>query len=153
MMMSMLHMNRRHHGKARAFGLGKMSGSRDHELDLMTAAVIGVAAGVALTLLVRSGSRKRHPLRARLDAARRGLGHMGLPGMDDARTFGRRAAKQARRGMKRGRKWMEDLPVEEYGEQIRDYLDAAKNAIEDTVNDEIRDFRKTMRRERRRMGI
>jgi hypothetical protein len=108
----------------------------------MTAAVLGVAAGVGVMLLLRRGSRKRNPM---MVAARRG--------MDGARSMGRTAARGARRGMERGRELLDELPVEEFGEELRDYLDAAKEAIEDTVRGELHDLQKTMRRQRRRMGI
>jgi hypothetical protein len=48
---------------------------------------------------------------------------------------------------------MDKLPLDDIGERIGDYLDAAKGAIEDTVMGELQDLRKAIRRQRKRLGI
>jgi hypothetical protein len=132
------------------FGLGDMSASRDHKLDLMMAAAVGVAAGVTLTLLLRDES---HGMFSGMDSTRRRLRRVGSASMDSLRSARKSAVKGARRGMKRGRELIDEIPMEEFGEELRHYLDAAKGAIEDTIKDELHDLRKTMRRRRKRMGI
>jgi hypothetical protein len=80
----------------------------------------------------------------------------GLAGMSGARVAGRaasRGAHGARRGLERGVEWAEELPLDDVGNQIRDYFDAAKAAVEDTVSGELHDLRKSIRRRRRRLGI
>jgi hypothetical protein len=64
-----------------------------------------------------------------------------------------KAVAGARRGYKRGMDWAEDLSLEGVGEQLQDYFEAAKGAIEDTVSGELQDLRKSIRRRRRRLGI
>jgi hypothetical protein len=70
-----------------------------------------------------------------------------------AQMAGRAAARGARRGYDRGAEWAEDLSLGGLGEQLQDYFEAAKGAIEDTVSGELQDLRKSLRRRRRRLGI
>jgi hypothetical protein len=55
--------------------------------------------------------------------------------------------------MKQGAEWFDELPVDEISDQLRDYFEAAKGAIEDTIKDELHDLRKTVRRRRKHWGI
>lgn len=76
--------------------------------------------------------------------------------MSGARVAGRaasRGARGARRHLERGVEWAEELPLDDVGDQIRDYFEAAKAAVEDTVSGELHDLRKSIRRRRRRLGI
>lgn len=70
-----------------------------------------------------------------------------------ARRVAMRDARAARRGISRGVKWAEELPLDEVGSHMRDYFEAAKEAIEDTVSGELQDLKKSIRRKRRRFGI
>lgn len=97
-------------------------------------------------------SRKRHP-KSRLEVARQRVRRAGEAGWDGARSMGRVAAKRARHGMEMGADMLDELPIDDIGDQLRDYLDAARDAIEDTVKGELKDLRKTVRRQRKRMGI
>lgn len=126
---------------------------RDQELDLLTAALIGVTVGVGVTLLLRRGPAGRRPLVMGMELAGRGARVAGMAGMTGARVAGRAAAKNARRGWSRGMEWAEELPLDDVGEQLREYFDAAKGAIEDTVSGELQDLRKSIRRHRRRLGV
>lgn len=85
-------------------------------------------------------------------------------GMDDMADRGARIAslagaagaglaKRASRSARRGKEWAEDLSMDGLGEQLQDYFEAAKGAIEDTVSGELQDLRKSIRRRRRRLGI
>jgi len=49
--------------------------------------------------------------------------------------------------------FLEDLPLDDIGEQLTGYLEAAKDAIEDTVKGELQDLRKSIRQQRKRLGI
>lgn len=81
----------------------------------------------------------------------------GMAGMGGAAKAAGRVARRdgrlARRGISRGMKWAEELPVDEIGSHMRDYFEAAKEAIEDTVSGELQDLKKSIRRKRRHLGI
>lgn len=126
---------------------------RDEELDLLTAALIGLTVGVGVTLLIRRGPGGRRPLVAGMELAGRGARVAGMAGMTGAKVAGRAAARNARDGWSRGMEWAGELPLDDVGDQLRHYLDAAKGAIEDTVSGELQDLRKSIRRRRRRLGI
>lgn len=129
---------------------------RDEDLDLLTAALIGLTVGVGVTLLIRRGPSGRRPLLSGMELAGRGARIAGVAGMSGAKfagEAGRVAARNAKRGWSRGMEWASDLPLDDMGDQLRDYLDAAKGAIEDTVSGELQDLRKSIRRRRRRLGI
>jgi hypothetical protein len=125
------------------------SRDRDDDLDLLTAALLGLTVGVGVTLLLRRGPSGRRPLVMGAELAGRGARLAGLAGMTGAATAGRAAM----RGARRSREWAEELPFDEIGDQIREYFEAAKGAIEDTVSGELQDLRKSIRRRRRRLGI
>ncbi|MGI9091283.1 MAG: hypothetical protein ACR2GG_09285 [Gemmatimonadaceae bacterium] len=130
--------------------------SRDEDLDLLTAALIGLAAGVGVTLLLRRGPSGRRPLMSGMEVAGRGAQLASMAGVTGAKATSRaavRGARGAQRGIERGMEWAEDLSVDDVGSQIRDYFEAAKGAIEDTVSGELQDLRKSVRRKRRRFGI
>ena len=126
---------------------------RDEDLDLLTAALIGLTVGVGGTLLIRRGPTGRRPLIAGMELAGRGARIASVAGMTGASRAGRVAARNARKGWSRGMEWASDLPLDDIGDQLREYVDAAKGAIEDTVSGELQDLRKSIRRRRRRLGI
>lgn len=108
--------------------------------------------GVGVTMLFRRRPETRSSLARGLEIAGRGAGVASLAGLTGARMAGK-AAAGARRSYKRGMDWAEDLSLEGVGEQLHDYFEAAKGAIEDTVSGELQDLRKSIRRRRRRLGI
>jgi hypothetical protein len=59
----------------------------------------------------------------------------------------------ARWAARRGEKMLDRLPVEEVGDAIGEYLDAAREAIDDVVAREVKDLRKAVRRQRKRFGV
>lgn len=126
---------------------------RDEDLDLLTAALIGLTVGVGVTMLIRRGPAGRRPLVAGLELAGHGARVAGMAGMTGARVASRAAARNAQRGWSRGMEWANELPLDDVGDQLRDYVDAAKGAIEDTVTGELQDLRKAIRRRRRRLGL
>jgi len=127
--------------------------SREKDFDLLTAALLGLAVGATATLLLRRGPSGRRPLGMGLSAAGRGAMIAGTAGLAGAKVAGRAAAEGTRRGVERGMEMLDELPLDEIGEQIGDYLEAAKGAIEDTVKGELQDLRKSIRRQRKRLGI
>ena len=99
-----------------------------------------------------------------LELAGRGARMGGIAGLAGARWAGGRAAEGARwaapyaeRGWKTAREKGGDLvdriPVDDMVEQVRDYVDTARDAINDVVSDELKDLRKAVRRQRKKIGI
>ena len=87
-----------------------------------------------------------------MELAGRGARIASVAGATGARMASK-AADGARRGYDRGMEWAEDLSLDGVGEQLHDYFEAAKGAVEDTVSGELQDLRKSIRRRRRRLGI
>lgn len=110
--------------------------------DLLLAIGVGLALGAGIALVARERARRRRPM-ARLE------------------RFARRGAKEARRLRDRGAKWAAErgealrdgVPVSEIGDSVAEYLETARQSIDDAVNREIRDLRKAIRRERKRLGV
>ena len=138
---------------------------REQQFDLLTAAVIGVAIGAGIALLVRKGPSGKRPLLPVMDALGRGAKWSGAMGLEGARWAGDTIppyARRARKGAARGAHWareqseplLERLPaLDDVTETVRDYVDAARDAISETVEHEARDLRKAIRRQRKRIGI
>jgi hypothetical protein len=148
---------------------------REQQYDLLTAALIGAAVGAGITLLLRKGPSGRRPVGPLARYAGRGAALAGLAGfegakwaggrgLEGARWAGGRAAEGARwagprakRGfnsaMERGEELIDRIPVDDVVEQVRDYVDTARGAINDVVKDELDDLRKAVRRQRKRIGI
>jgi hypothetical protein len=115
-------------------------------------------------MLLRKGSSGRRPIGPLLEAAGRGARWGGLRGLAGAKWAGDRTADGARwaapyaeRGLRTAREKGEELidriPVDEMTEQVRDYVDHAREAINEVVSDELKDLRKAVRRQRKRIGI
>jgi len=107
--------------------------------------------------------------------AGRGAALAGLGGMEGARWAGRHglrgarwageraaegarwAAPRARRGfdtaVERGSDLIDRIPFDDAVEQVREYVDTARAAINDVVKDELSDLRKAVRTQRKRIGI
>jgi len=138
--------------------------AREQQFDLLTAALIGAAVGAGITLLVRRGPSGRRPVGPLVRYAGRGAALAGIAGLEGAKWAGGRAvegarwaAPRARRGfntaVERGGELIERIPVDDMIEQVRDYADTARDAINDVVKDELNDLRKAVRRQRKRIGI
>jgi len=147
---------------------------REQQFDLLTAALIGAAVGTALTLLFRTGPGGR-PIRPVLAATGKGAKWAALAGLEGARWAGDRAAPGARWAADQGRegaKWagersargyraarerggelVDSVPLEDISESVREYVDGAREAINDVVREEMSDLRKAVRRQRKRIGI
>lgn len=110
-----------------------MAGGRE-EYDLLIAMGLGLMVGVGVTLLFRRGPK-------------------GRPASKLARAAGRGGMRGARWAARRGQELAEELPFDEIGETLGDYIATAREAIDDTVSREIKDMRKAVRRQRKRLGI
>ena len=119
---------------------------REYQYDLLTAALLGVTLGVGATLLLRRGPSGRRPISPAFAGALRGAAWAGR----EAAELGRRGAKWARR---QGGDLWDRIPFEAAQEQLEDYLHRAKESIDSTVESELHDLKKSLRRQRRRLGI
>ncbi|MFL5465394.1 MAG: hypothetical protein ACJ8AB_10735 [Gemmatimonadaceae bacterium] len=152
-----------------------MDEEREQQYDLLTAALIGAAVGAGVTLLLRRGPSGRRPVGPLVRYAGRGAALAGMAGLGGARWAGDRglegarwageramegarwAGPRAKRGfkaaMERGEDLVDRIPLDDVVEQVREYVDSAKDAINDAVKDELNDLRKSVRRQRKRIGI
>src|SRR5438094_3219203 len=121
-------------------------GIADEQYDLLTAALIGVAIGVGTTLLVRRGPSGSRPMSPILRGAAMGAKWAGA----NAARLGARGASWARDA---GEELWDRIPREEIRDHVRYYLGKAHEAIDDVVETELRDLRKALRRQRKRLGI
>jgi gas vesicle protein len=148
---------------------------REQQFDLLTAAIIGAAVGAAVTLLFRTGPSGRRPIAPIVRGAGRGAALAGMAGLQGARWASERAAPGARWAAERGRdgaRWagdraargyrvardrsaemIDDLPLDDMADSVREYVDNAREAINDVVQQEMSDLRKAVRRQRKRIGI
>jgi gas vesicle protein len=107
--------------------LKKRLGDREVQTDMVAAALVGAAIGVAATLLLRP---RRSP------------------------RLGDVARDTASRARKRGEAWLDSLPNgEEIKERLSEYVETARDAIDRTVEGELRALRKRLRRQRSRVGL
>ena len=95
---------------------------REVQTDIVAAALVGAALGVAATLLLRPRRRPR-------------LGDV--------------ARHTASRARKRSEAWLDSLPNgDEIKERLAEYVETAREAIDRTVEGELRSLRKRLRRSR-----
>jgi hypothetical protein len=105
----------------------------DGNYDLLTAALLGVAIGVGTTLLLRRGPSGRSPI---------ALGARGAA--VPIRVAGRRVVGAFREPT--GRR----AAIER---QVRSFMEAARERIDDAVESELRDLRGALKRQRKRLGL
>lgn len=141
-----------------------VDGEREQQFDLLTAALLGAAVGAVVTLMFRSGPGGRRPIGPILSATGKGAKWAALAGLEGARWAGDRAspaarwasersAKGYRAARDRGEELVDSLPVDEMTDSVREYVDGAREAINDVVRAEMNDLRKAVRRQRKRIGI
>ena len=118
----------------------------DDQYDLLTAALIGVAIGVGTTLLLRRGPAGRRPISPMLSGAARGAKWAGV----GAARMGARGASWAKDA---GEELWDRVPRDEIRHQVSDYVSRAHDAIDSVVESELRDLRRTIKRQRKRLGI
>lgn len=87
----------------------------------------------------------------------RAVGHgakwAGEHGLEGARWAGARGARGARWAADRGEELWDRVPREEIAEKVHDYVETARDAIDEVVASELNDLRKAIRRQRKRIGI
>jgi gas vesicle protein len=126
---------------------------REQQYDLLTATLIGVAIGAGATLLLRTGPSGNRPLVPIMKAAGKGAKWAGVMGLEGAR----RGAKASRRGAEwvaeHGEELWDKVPAEEIGESLGEFMEEARERIADTVESELKDLRKAIKRQRRKLGV
>ncbi len=128
------------------------SDPREQQFDLLTATLIGVAIGAGVTLLLRRGPSGR-PISPVIAGVARGAKMAGALGYEGARWSGARGARAARWAADRGEELWDAVPSDEIAERLGEYSKAAREAIDGAVRSEIRDLRRAVRRQRKRLGI
>lgn len=122
-------------------GRGAAGRDESEQYDLLTAAVLGLiaGAGVAMLLHVR---RKRTPRTLAREAG-------AMAGAAAGRA-GRRGAKWA---AERGEEMWDKIPFDDISESIGEYVQNARETIDEMVAHELNDLRKGIRRQRKHLGI
>jgi gas vesicle protein len=115
---------------------------REAQYDLLTAALIGAAIGATATLLFRRGPSGERPVAPLLRSARAG----GSAAMH-AGAAGALWAKE------HGSDLLDRLPVDHIERDVRDTVGAARERIDGFVQHELRDLRRMLRQQRKRMGV
>lgn len=100
--------------------------------------------------LLRSAPRQRSTRRVIGNVAERGARLAAQYGAKGARLINRNGTKGWAR---RKERLVDRLPLDALGEQLGDYLASARDAIDDTVSSELKDLRKAIRRQRKRLGV
>jgi signal transduction histidine kinase len=120
--------------RGRARGAVSRAGAHDAQMDLVTAALIGLAVGVSATLLLRRGPKGVRPISPVMQAAAR------------ASTRGARWVRD------RGEEAWDRVPRDEIADQVQDYARSARDAIDRAVHSELRTLRRALRAQARRVA-
>lgn len=128
--------------RGRKSGVLRRHRRNDASTDVLLAIGVGLALGAGFALVARERARRRRPM-ARLERFARS-------GVNEARRLRDRGTKWA---LEKGEAIRDGVPVSEIGDSVADYLETARQSIDDAVNREIRDLRKAIRRERKRLGV
>jgi len=74
--------------------------------------------------------------------------------LDQVRRRGGHWLRDRQREVERGtRDLASQLPVDEVSDAVGEYLASAREAIDDTVSRELKDLRRAIRRQRKRLGV
>jgi hypothetical protein len=123
-----------------------VNAGHESEYDLLTAALIGMTIGAGLTFMLRRGPSGRRPVSPVVQGAGRG-----------AQWAGRHAAKLGVAGARwtrdRGAEAWDRVPRDAMRDHVTDYAGRAREAIDDVVESELKDLRRAIRRQRKRLGI
>jgi hypothetical protein len=115
---------------------------RDAQYDLLTAALIGAAIGATATLLLRRGPSGLRPV---------------TPLLRGARVGGQAAARAGLAGAlwakEHGGELIDRIPVDRIEHDVRETVGAARERIDGFVQQELRDLRRMLRQQRKRMGV
>lgn len=107
---------------------------------------MGMAVGAGITYMLRRGPSGRRPIAPMFRGAGRAVAWAGR----NAWTAGRRGASWAG---DRGEELWEQIPRDEIRRGVSRRVSAAREAIDDAVESEIRSLRKAVRRRRKQLGL
>ena len=102
--------------------------------------------GAGAALMLRRGPSGRRPISP---VARAASG----AAIGAARWANKRGRRGARWAAKRGSELWDRVPVDAMREEIGEAVDAAREAVANVVETELRDLRKAIRRQRKRLGV
>jgi hypothetical protein len=102
--------------------------------------------GAGITYMLRRGPSGNRPLTPAMRGVGRGAGLLG-------RHAARLGSAGARWTAKRGSEAWDAIPRDEIREHVSDYAGRARDAIDDVVETELKDLRRAIRRQRKRLGI
>jgi hypothetical protein len=108
-------------------------------------------------MLFRRGPEGSRPIMPILKGMGRGAKWAGVAGLRGAKVGAKVGAKAGKRGAEwvadRGEELWDRVPAEEIGDSIGEFLEEARDRIADTVESEISDLRKAIKRQRRKLGV
>jgi hypothetical protein len=115
---------------------------REAQYDLLTAALIGAAIGATATLLLRRGPSGERPVVRGARLAGRGAAAAGAAG-----------AAGAGWAKARGGELLDRIPTDRIEHDVRETIGEARERIDGFVQAELRDLRRALRRQRKRLGV
>jgi gas vesicle protein len=121
---------------------GGSGAEREAQYDLLTAALIGAAIGATATLLFRRGPSGERPAAHVARGAKWAGGHALRGG-----TAGAVWAKD------RGAELLDRIPTERIQHDVSETVSEARDRIDSFVQAELKDLRKALRRQRKRLGV
>jgi len=117
----------------------------DEQLDLLTAALLGAAIGAAAGFVLRPRPRRSRLVRA-VERAER-------VGRDAGKSAGRVRQRVGRQASD-GAEWVRDhMSPSDARSELSRYMGEARERISDAVEEELRDLRRAIRRQRRKLGV
>jgi gas vesicle protein len=124
-------------------------GSREEELDLLTAALLGGVIGAAAGFLLRPRPRPRGVF-GKLDVATE---RAAKRARNVRKQVGRQARDSASWVRGRGDAIADHFGPDDVSGHVKKYLGDARERISDAVEEELRDLRRAIRRRRRKLGV
>ena len=121
-------------------------GTHELEYDLLTAALIGLTVGAGVTFMLRRGPTGRRPVSPLVRSVGRGAAWAGRQAADVGLSGARWAGD-------RGETLWDSIPRQQIKRRVEDYVGRAREAIDDAVEAELRDLRRAMKRQRKRLGV
>ena len=112
-----------------------------------------MAVGAGAALLLRRGPGGNRPLGPALRIAGRGARLAGAAGLTGAAWAGKRGARGARWAAEQGEELWDRVPTDDIRSTVSHYAEAAREAIDRAVENEVRDIKRAIRRQRKRIGI
>ncbi|HEY4219650.1 MAG TPA: hypothetical protein VGM67_21100 [Gemmatimonadaceae bacterium] len=126
--------------------VNEVSDGHESEYDLLTAALIGMTIGAGLTFMLRRGPSGRRPV----TPVMLGVGRGAAWASRNAAKYGAAGARWSRR---RGAEAWDRVPRDEIRDHVTEYAGRARHAIDDVVESELKDLRRAIRRQRKRLGV